>query len=115
MEAIFVGWAKIFKVDELRYTSTGTPVLSFSFSKASGKEENKVFSWYKCTAFAQTAEYLNGKIQKESKVFIIGRQSTKMYQKKDGTNGVVVEIAAIQVDVLDAVPQVPKEEDEDAF
>lgn len=101
MSVIISVAGKVNKADDMRYTPSGTAVLSFSFAKKSGTGDKAVFSWYKASLWGTLAENMSGKLEIGTRFFLTGRQKTRLYEKKDGTSGAQVEIDVMDIELLD--------------
>ena len=113
MQALFVGTGKAHTVKDLVYTPSGTAVLSWSFAQKVGYGDNVRFDWYTASMFGTQAEKLNGKIQKDTRFFVVGRQSINSYTKNDGTAGVSIKVDVIHFEFLGDAPKKNEEEEEE--
>ena len=89
---------------ELRYTSAGLAVASFSvavdrrFKDAGGERKTDFF---RCTAWRQTAEFVNNYIQKGRLVAVTGSVEINEYTAQDGTRKQSVDVQCESVEVLE--------------
>lgn len=88
---------------ELRRTSNGTPVTSFTvavnrtFKNSDGEQEADFIN---CVAWNKTAEIVNQYCSKGNLVGVEGRLQSRNYQDNQGNNRTVVEIVADQVQFM---------------
>lgn len=88
---------------ELRRTSNGTPVTSFTvavnrtFKNADGQQEADFLN---CVAWNKTAEIVDQYCSKGNLVGVEGRLQSRSYQDNQGNNRTVVEIVADQVQFM---------------
>ncbi len=94
---------RITKDPEIRYSSTGVAVLSFSLAvdrqtrDASGTRQADFFN---CTAFRNQAEFISRYVKKGYMLAVEGRLQTRTYQAQDGSNRYVTDIICDQVENL---------------
>ena len=88
------------KEPELRYTPSGTPVISFSLAVSTGylkdgewKDET---NWFKIIIFGKRAETINDKWHKGDCVYCSGELKIRQYTTNDGVKGTSVEVTANQ-------------------
>lgn len=79
---------------EMRSTAQGLAVYSYSLGVNTGTPSKPHTSWFNITHFGKDAEYWNGRIHKGVKLMIIGRLSVRLFDKKDGSKGVSVDVSA---------------------
>ena len=91
------GIGRLGKDIELRYLPNGNAVANFSIacddsykSKDTGQKVEKT-EWVRCTAFGQTAEFLGKFLLKGSRILVVGKLTTRDYEK-DGVKHYVTEI-----------------------
>lgn len=88
---------------ELRTTTTGKSVVSFTIACDSGYKDangqNQV-DWIRITAWGKTAEFICKYFQKGSLISIAGRVKSRTNQDKDGNNRTEMEIQADSVDFV---------------
>ena len=88
---------------ELRRTSNGTPVTSFTvavnrtFKNSDGEQEADFIN---CVAWNKTAEIVDQYCSKGNLVGVEGRLQSRSYQDNQGNNRTVVEIVADQVQFM---------------
>jgi single-strand DNA-binding protein len=82
---------------EIRYTSDGTPVCSFSVATTERKKDKSgdfqdVTTWFRITAWRRLAEIANQYLSKGKQVYIEGKLSQSEYQDKDGNTRTTLEV-----------------------
>jgi single-strand DNA-binding protein len=91
---------------ELKYTRNGSPVMSFSVADSksrkldNGQYETLAEQWLDCTIWGSLAEFYDGKLTKGTRVTVYGDFMSRKYDKKDGTQGVSLDVNVKGVDVL---------------
>ena len=78
---------------EVRYTSNGKAIGSFSLAVQQGYGDNKRAMWVTCLIFGERAEKLAPHIRKGTKLVVNGRLDVRQYDRNDGTKGTAVEVA----------------------
>lgn len=89
---------------ELRTTSTGKSVVSFSIAVDSpfkDEQGEKKTSFFRVSAWGKTAEFVSNYLNKGRLVAVDGRLESRKYTDKDGNNREVVEVVADNVQGLD--------------
>lgn len=92
------------KDPELRYTSSGTAVCSFSIAVDEGSGDNKRTHWFDIVVWREQAENCAKHLAKGRQVAISGRLQTRTWETQDGQKRKVVEIVAGWVDFLGGRP-----------
>ena len=90
---------------EMRYTSTGLPVTSFSIAvdrRSKNQQGEKVTDFFRCTAWQRTAEFVNEYVKKGRLVAVDGRIELSEYTANDGTRKNGVDIVCDNVETLDS-------------
>ncbi len=88
---------------ELRSTSDGTPVTSFSLATSRKHKDGEETTWFQVTTFGKQAESCSQYLTKGAKVLIECRLSPdekgnpKVYERKDGTWGASYDVIAQNV------------------
>lgn len=91
---------------ELKYTKSGSPVMSFSVADSksrktdSGDWETLAEQWLNCTIWGSLAEFYDGKLPKGTRVTIYGEFYSRKYEAKDGTQGTSLDVNVKGVDIL---------------
>ena len=102
-KVILVG--NVGKDPELRYTSSGTAVTTFSlatserFKDKSGEQQEKT-EWHNIVAWRNLAEICGKYLQKGKQVYIEGKIQTRSYEDRDGNKKYITEIVADQMQML---------------
>jgi single-strand DNA-binding protein len=93
------------KDPEVRYTTSGTAVASFSiatserFKNRSGEWEDKT-EWHNVTLWGRLAEIAGEYLAKGKTVYIEGRLQTRKWQDRDGRDRYTTEIVADKMQML---------------
>ena len=78
---------RIGRIDDLKYTSSGNPVCSFSLATSeklkdkSGNKQKKT-KWHNCVAWMKLAEIASQYLKKGSLVFIEGKMTSRSWDDK---------------------------------
>lgn len=72
---------RIGKEVELRYTETGKAVASFSVAVSEGSKDKQITTWYRCTAWEKTGEFVNQHFGKGSAIICEGKMQCETYEK----------------------------------
>lgn len=70
---------------ELRTTTSGHSVLSFTVAVKSGYGDNAKTTWANCQLWGKQAESMGQYLTKGKQVGIVGEVTMRQYQKQDGT------------------------------
>lgn len=95
------------KDPELKYTSSGKPVASFSvavnrvYSTAEGERKEET-EWFRVSAWGRQAEVSSQYLKKGSKVYIEGRLQSRPYETQDGRKGVSLDVSMTEMQILDS-------------
>jgi len=84
---------------ELKFLSTGTPIIEFSLAVSDGFGEKKTVSWWDVKQFGPRAESVAPYILKGGQVLVEGRLAKRSYEK-DGTTIWRVDIIANDIVLL---------------
>jgi single-strand DNA-binding protein len=93
------------KDPEVRYTTSGTPVASFSiattekFKNRNGEFEEKT-EWHNITLWGKLAEIAGEYLHKGKSVYIEGRLQTRKWQDRDGRDRWTTEIVGDKMQML---------------
>jgi single-strand DNA-binding protein len=103
-KAMLLGY--VGKDPELRYTSSGTAVASFSLAtneswKDKEGERQERTEWHNCTAWGKLAEIVGEYVKKGSKLYVEGKIQTESYEK-DGVKKYTTKIVVAQLLMLDS-------------
>lgn len=91
---------------ELRFTSSGTAVASFSLANTprtkgtNGEWGDGETMWLRVTAWNKQAEAVAEEVRKGQKVIVVGRLAQKSYKTKDGEDRTSLELTADEVGVV---------------
>ena len=94
---------RLTKAPELRYTQSGTAVVSFNlavdrrFANQNGEREADFIN---CVAWNKTAEFIANYFQKGKGIAIEGRLQVRSYDGNDGQRHWVTEVVAEQVEFV---------------
>ena len=102
-KAILVG--NLGKDPELRYTSSGTAVATFSLAtteryKDRNGEQQERTEWHNIVAWRNLAEICGKYLHKGRQVYIEGRIQNRSYDDRDGNKRYITEIVADQMQML---------------
>ncbi len=105
---------------ELRHTTSGTPVASFSIATderwvdSEGNRQTRT-EWHRIVAWRRLAEICGQYLKKGKLVFIEGRIQTREWDDRDGNKRRTTEIEASDMQMLDpkgsapgSVPEAPR-------
>ncbi len=89
---------------ELRYTNSGKAVCNLSVAttrrvKRDDKWEDET-EWHRVTVWEKQAELCNEYLSKGRQVYVMGRNSTRKYEDKDGVTKYTTEVIASDVKFL---------------
>ena len=90
---------------EMRYTSSGRPVTSFSvatsrsWTTAEGERRTET-EWFNIVAWANLAEICNKYLKKGHQVYIEGRLQTRHWEDEEGNKRVATEVVAREMIML---------------
>ncbi|MFO7765728.1 MAG: single-stranded DNA-binding protein [Pelovirga sp.] len=102
-KVILVG--RLGKDPELRYTPSGTAVVTFSmattenYKDRDGNRQEKT-EWHNVVAWRQLAEICGKFLHKGKQVYIEGKIQTRSYDDRDGNKRYITEIVADQMQML---------------
>lgn len=91
---------------ELKYTRSGSPVMSFSVADSksrktdSGNWETTAEQWFNCEIWGSLAEHYDGKLTRGTRVTIYGDFMSRKYEAKDGSQGLSLDVKVKGVDIL---------------
>lgn len=87
---------------ELKATTNGTPVITFSIANESGYGEDKHTNFITVKAWRKTAELISKYFSKGSMIGIEGSLQTRQYKDKQGNNRTAFEIVASGVQFMES-------------
>ena len=94
-KAILMG--RLTRDPELRHTSSGTPVCSFSIAIDNGYGDKRQTDFINCVAWNKTAEFVSNYFSKGKMIIVIGRISTRTWEGQDGKKNYATEVVASEV------------------
>lgn len=99
-KTILIG--RLVKDPEIRSTSTGKKVASFSIAVSDGKDQNgqEITQYFNCTAWEKKAEIVELYIRKGHKIAIVGKLQNRTWDKPDGTKGYATDILVSELEIL---------------
>lgn len=95
---------RITRDPELRRTSTGTPVVSFTLAvdnRFAPKDSERTADFISCIAWNNAAEVLEKYVKKGALLGIDGRLQTRTYDGKDGKRVYITEVVCESLRMLD--------------
>ena len=97
-KAILIG--HVGKEPDIRTTSSGDTVASFSLATHSGYGDNKTTDWHNVIFFGKTADFIKDYVKKGSQLYVEGRIANRNYVDKNGIKKYVTEIKGYSVQAL---------------
>lgn len=92
---------------ELRHTTTGTPVASFSVAvdrPFKNKEGQREVDFFDCVAWRGTGETVARYFKKGRRILVNGALQTRTYEAKDGSRRKVTEVVVNSIEFIDSRP-----------
>jgi single-strand DNA-binding protein len=101
MNKVFV-IGRLTRDPEIRTTSTGKKVASFSIAVNEGKDPNgqERVQFFDLSAWDKLAEIIELYVKKGTKVAVIGSLQNRQWDKPDGTKGRATEITCKELEIL---------------
>lgn len=96
---------RITRDPELRRTSTGTPVVSFTLAvdnRFAPKDSERSADFISCIAWNNTAEVMEKYVKKGALLGVDGRLQTRTYDGRDGKKVYVTEVVCESLRMLDS-------------
>lgn len=93
---------------EIRTTSDGTRVASFSLAVNRKRGEEEFTDWYRVSAWRGLADIVERYVDKGSRLMIDGTLSIRQYTTNDGKQGTSVELDARDLVLYDAPKEAPE-------
>lgn len=90
---------------EMRYTTSGLAVTTFSIAvdrRSKGQDGEKKADFFRCTAWRQSAEFVNSYASKGRLVAVEGRIELNEYVGQDGQKKFSTDIVSDHVEILDS-------------
>ena len=97
-KAILVG--HVGKDPEIRSTSSGDTVASFSLATNSGYGEKKTTDWHNVSVFGKSADFVRDYVKKGAQVYVEGSIRNRSYVDKNGIKKYITEIKGFTVQAL---------------
>jgi len=94
----WIGHGRLAKDVEMRYTSTGKAVASFTIAVNSGYGNDAKTEFIPCIAWEKTAQIIGDNLAKGSEVLVEGRIQIRSYDAKDGSKRYVTEIIVTSIE-----------------
>jgi single-strand DNA-binding protein len=90
------------KDPEVKVTSTGKKVASFSLAINDGKDMNgqDLTSYFNCSAWEKVADVIEKYIKKGHKIMVSGKLKNRSWDKPDGTKAYATDILVSEVEML---------------
>jgi single-strand DNA-binding protein len=90
------------KDPEIRVTSNGKKVASFSVAVNEGKDMNgqEIVQYFNMSAWEKLAEIIEQYVKKGVKVAVVGRLQNRSWDKPDGTKGYATDVAVRELEIL---------------
>jgi single-strand DNA-binding protein len=111
---------RLVKDPEIRTTSTGKKVASFSLAISDGKDQSgqEITQFFNCSAWERLAEIIEMYVKKGTKVAIFGSLKNRSWDAPDGTKRYATDILAREIEILssknesngDSVPTPPNDD-----
>ena len=86
---------------EVRATSSGDSMATFSLATSYGKAGNQQTEWHRVVAWRQLADVVAQYVHKGRKLYVEGRVQSRKYTDKDGVERTMYEVVANQIDFVD--------------
>ena len=107
---LFIFTGNLGKDAEIKTTSTGTQVMTFSVAVKSGYGDNAKTNWINCAMFGKRTEgQLINYLKKGTQVAISGEYELKEWQGQDGTQNKMPSVRVNELDLIggksDSAPQ----------
>ena len=101
-KVILIG--RLGKDPEVRYSSNGTAITSFSLATSRKFKKNDEFveetEWHRVVGFGRTAEICGEYLNKGRQIFIEGRLQTREWEDKDGNRRWTTEVIIERMQML---------------
>ena len=85
---------------EVRFTTNGDAITSFSFALTSGYGDKSITSWINASVFGKRGQSLAPMLLKGTKIGITGELTNRPYTSKDGTEKYSLECRVSDVTLL---------------
>ena len=95
---------------ELRATASGTNVCNFTLAVDDYNGKDNVAYFIECVIWGKQAEFLNNYCKKGNQIGVVGKLTTRSYDRKDGTKAYVTEVLCNQVQLFTSKKTEDKQE-----
>ena len=85
---------------EQRVTPSGEPVVSFSVGVKAGFGDRATTTWARCQMWGKRGESVAPYLKKGQLVGVSGEARLREYDKKDGSNGAILEVRVNDLTLL---------------
>lgn len=82
---------------ELRATPSGANVCNFTLAVDDYNGKENICYFVECVAWNKQAEFLSNYCKKGNQVGVVGKITTRSYDRKDGTKAYVTEVVCNQI------------------
>lgn len=97
---IFTGIGRLGRDAEVRHTSAGKPVTTFSVAIEDGFGEHKTTTWMDCSMFGERGEKVAGYIRKGDRIGVTGSIRLDTYTTRDGVEKSKVALRVADITLL---------------
>lgn len=90
---------------ELRYTTNGTPVTSFTLANDTGRKRedgSRITNFIDCVAWRKTAEFAAKYLTKGRLIVVEGQMTPRTYEDKNNIKHKVTELAILSIHFADS-------------
>ncbi len=93
---------RLTKDAEIRTTTTGKKIASFSIAVNEGKDQTgqEIVQFFNLSAWERLAEIVEQYVKKGSKVAIVGSLKNRSWDKPDGTKGYATDVLVKELEIL---------------
>lgn len=93
---------RLTKDAEIRTTTTGKKVASFSMAISDGKDQNgqEITQYFNLSAWDRLAEIIESYVKKGTKIAVVGSLKNRSWDKPDGTKGYATDILVREMEIL---------------
>lgn len=99
---------------DIKYLPSGDAICNFRVASGWKTKDKEGTEWVPVTAFGKLAEICGEYLKKGSKVLVVGRWTTRSWEK-DGEKRYATELKADEVHFLDSKPKGERQESKDDF
>ncbi len=93
---------RLTKDPEIRVTSTGKKVASFSLAVNEGKDANgqELVQFFNLSAWEKLAELIESYVKKGGRLAVVGRLQNRSWDKPDGSKGYATDVVVREMEIL---------------